>query len=54
MKERSVGENLRIISDVPEYTKNEELKGVLFHLTSGKHLTLWNGHLQKAYSVKSF
>jgi len=44
MKERFVGENLRLISDVLEYTKNEELMGVLVSLDFEKHLTLWNGH----------
>ena len=32
MKERYIGENLRLISDVLEYTKNEDLTGVLISL----------------------
>ena len=32
MKERYIGENLRLISDVVEYTKNEDLTGVLVSL----------------------
>ena len=32
MKEQYIGENLRLISDVLGYTKNEDLKGVLVSL----------------------
>ena len=32
MKEQYIGENLRLISDVLEYTKNEDLTGVLVSL----------------------
>ena len=32
MKERYIGENLRLISDVLEHTKNEDLTGVLVSL----------------------
>ena len=32
MKERYIGENLRLISDVLEYSKNEDLTGILVSL----------------------
>ena len=48
---RYIGQNIRLINDIMEQTKLQNIPGILLYLTSGKHLTPLNSPLSRILYV---